>query len=276
MSYTRNLLNITTTIALVMVMVLPIYITYSVIEGYYSHQAALTSKDTSPTNYTKTATPQKTSPSILLTQKNPLKIVIIDSGLNRIDGDGIQICEGEHSQMDFTGTGLTDNFGHGTNIANIIATKLKGFNYCFYIFKAFDVKNKFDSIVSLVRALEWTNYVRPFVVNVSAGGAQSNSREFLIVEEILEHGIQIDAAAGNNATELSDKACNYFPACYDTRINVVGNLNLRSSNYGPRVRFWEDGNNVTAGGYTMSGTSQATALFTGNMVKKVLESRYEK
>jgi hypothetical protein len=56
----------------------------------------------------------------------------------------------------------------------------------------------------------------------------------------------------------------------------VGNLNAKSSNYGPRVRFWEDGNNITAGGYTMSGTSQATALFTGNMVKKVLESRYEK
>ena len=74
--------------------------------------------------------------------------------------------------------------------------------------------------------------------------------------------------AGNEGQE----GCNYYPACYDSRIIVVGSSNqngvrLDSSNYSSKVDAYMDGYEVKADGITHSGTSQSTAKMTGILVK---------
>ena len=39
-----------------------------------------------------------------------------------------------------------------------------------------------------------------------------------------------------------------------------------TSNFGHIVKHWEQGNDVSAGGYKMSGTSQAAAIFTRKLI----------
>ena len=105
-----------------------------------------------------------------------------------------------------------------------------------------------------------------------------------------------------------DKKCNYYPACYDKRIISVGNLKITkdfrkldadwkmlaikagmadklgsyetdrapSSNFGKVVTRWEVGTDVEStlpDGKTgrMTGTSQATAVATGKLVRELLK-----
>jgi hypothetical protein len=90
-------------------------------------------------------------------------------------------------------------------------------------------------------------------------------------------------AAGNNHQELG-KNGKYFPAMSDKRVIVVGNLqqpNIRapSSNFGPIVNAWEIGVNsisysVIDGQLSMmSGTSQATAIKTGKIIRSMIYPR---
>ena len=121
------------------------------------------------------------------------------------------------------------------------------------------------SISSFNRALRYILYIKPNVVNISAGGAGSNPEERYLIKKILDAGIFIVSAAGNESTNL-DKGCNYFPACYDSRIIVVGN-DAPSSNYGNVVDFVINGEYQSALGITQSGSSQSTAIFTGKYIK---------
>ena len=64
-----------------------------------------------------------------------------------------------------------------------------------------------------------------------------------------------------------DTLCNYFPACYDKRINVIGAKNVSKSNYGHVVDYVLNGKNRKAFGVNLTGTSQSTAVFTGLMIR---------
>jgi hypothetical protein len=92
-------------------------------------------------------------------------------------------------------------------------------------------------------------------------------------------------AAGNENQDI-DKDCNQYPSCYDNRIVTVGNLlpdgyypspaggdvlkqHERNplSNYGNYVKHWEVGANADGKVDWSSGTSQATAITTGKLVR---------
>ena len=109
-------------------------------------------------------------------------------------------------------------------------------------------------------------------MNISAGGPISDFNERAIIYTMLDNGITIVAAAGNTKINL-DKNCNYFPACYDERIHVIGTSNRYYSNYGKIVDVYLNGTEQTAYGITLSGTSQAAAIYTGKLIKKMYKEQ---
>lgn len=213
-----------------------------------------------------------------------IQIGIIDSGITPID-NSLPFC-GPGSLVTLTTDGtIKDNSGHGTNIAYLIKKqinpKFKG-QWCLHIIKVFNPTKMDEQLAILNTSTAFLILQRKFVdvINYSAGGPTYYEMENQILKFLLSNEIPIFVAAGNNKQNL-DTRCGYFPACYDPRIIMVGNLmnplvRHWSSNYGSRVTIWENGTNQTAGGSTLTGTSQATAIATGKYINCLLTNKGQK
>lgn len=206
-------------------------------------------------------------------QNQTVKIVVIDTGYNT-ENNTLKLCD---QGIDLTGYGLNDNLGHGNNVAHIIADGLKDEDYCIYPIKLFN--DKTTSIDNFSNAMEMTNNIPNVdIVNLSYGGSYISYRERYYLRKLLDKGIKVVAAAGNYSDNL-DINCNYYPACYDDRIITVGMLGINNlihklSNYGNYVKKWTVGENITAGGRTLSGTSQSTAVETVKQAKELINKRH--
>lgn len=223
-----------------------------------------------------------------------LRVAVIDTGIDPAIKDKISLCDKGH--RDFTGSSLDDTNGHGSHVSGLIekyANSAKKTHYCQIILKFFDDKteNK-NSVKNMIAAINWAVLLNVDVINISAGGQESVPDEGNIIKYALDIGIKIVAAAGNNGCELSfdtDKVfgginipkCSYYPAMYDNRIIVVGNLDgenrAKTSNYGSYVDSWEHGTEVISyciGGVlcNKTGTSQATAIKTGKIISSTMVS----
>ena len=206
-----------------------------------------------------------------------ITIAVIDTG---IDGDSIhKLCKQGHKSF-VDNNPLKDEVGHGTHIAGLISKWAGKGDYCIVSIKWYrkDLKGS-ASIDNMRRAIQYANNINATFINLSGGGTSPNSLEKEVIERAIDKGITIVAAAGNNSSSL-DYNCDFYPACYDSRIVVVGNLNKNlktefSSNYGKYVKKWEVGTDVVSNlpnrrlG-SMTGTSQATAVATGKMVHRKL------
>ena len=167
-----------------------------------------------------------------------------------------------------------DMHSHGTHIVGIIDKNAGKSGYCFVIIKIFPRNTKEYNTVYSEEALKYINNLKPDIVNYSAGGPDFDQTEYEQIEKYLDRGGIFVAAAGNNGQNLNMKNNTYYPAMYDDRIKVVGNLQRNgsqhpTSNYGRMVRYWEIGTDVRAFGMTGSGTSQATAVETGKTVREL-------
>ena len=198
-----------------------------------------------------------------------IKIAVIDTGFNVESvtrSTPVVLCNKGHKS--FTKDGLRDNNGHGTNIAHIIARTAKK-NYCLVIIKFFNTGLDGNAFKSMIKALKYVNTLDVDIVNISAGGDIANKRERHYINQLLNKKA-VFVAAGNESTNL-DKTCNFFPACYHKDLVVVGNAIKgklhNTSNYGKIVDLYYNGVEVKAGGKTMTGTSQSTAIATGKFVK---------
>lgn len=234
-------------------------------------------------------------------QEVPLKrpkvvVAVIDTGIDIGLMNKPWICK--FGNKDFTGTGLKDNHGHGTHIAGIIEQYAKNTiittadsykaldqataDFCVMVIKFYDPKAPDeDNLEQTIAALKWAIDQKVNIINYSAGGTKPSSEEKVQILRALRKGIKIVAAAGNEHSDIDKHK--YFPAMYDPqKITIVGNLVsaqsrsiASSSNYGKSVNTWEVGTNVvsrlpgmTFG--TMSGTSQATAIKSGKIVRQML------
>lgn len=250
----------------------------------------------------------------------PIVVAVIDTGIDEKLMDSDILCKEGHK--DFTGTGLQDNHGHGTHISGLIEQYAKNYifrygespnsiknikaNYCQIILKYYDPKARgADNLINTIKSFRWAIDHKVDVINYSGGGKEFSNEEKLIVTEALNKGIKVVVAAGNESKNLSDDPCSkiksfkkkflclknrdpkvkygvYYPAIYDNRLYVVGNLvNYKtrviasSSNYGTHINTWEVGTNVLSRlpnakfGF-MSGTSQATAIKSGKLVREML------
>jgi subtilisin family serine protease len=257
-----------------------------------------------------------------------VRVAVIDTGID--PQSTVPQCP--NSSEDFTGKGLQDRIGHGSHVADTIDQYVKGrvrnpssykfdlgqynskYDYCQIILKFYHETYEGTDLAEKEKhdaATEW-NTVLAFrkaimlganVINYSAGGASFDRNEKLIVEQALDAGIIIVAAAGNNNECLDNDHDFFYPASYDKRIITVGNrLNKKpitdyaawshrgkctvpagmyrhpTSNFGPWVNLWEFGTDLIGkainGEYiTLTGTSQSTAVTTGKIVRKILEQK---
>jgi len=198
----------------------------------------------------------------IMANAKPIKVAVLDTGITNSD---VPICQFIDLTEDKDGI---DYSGHGQNISHIINKEADGIEYCQIIIKVFGKNGKSASIGKAIRTAIYFNVD---IINLSFGGSGIDKDEFISINRALDLGIIVVAAAGNDGKSLTDN-CYYYPACYDNRIIVVGNK-AKSSNYGKQVKLVVNGNNVSAGGYKMSGTSQATAIVTGKLIRALNKKR---
>lgn len=199
-----------------------------------------------------------------------IRVAVIDTG--KPYNSEVKLCPDGHK--DFTDKGIEDHHGHSTNVSTIIHNIAKETDYCIIIIKVWEGSSG-DLSANMI--FNYTRSVHPDIINLSGGFIIpsvvdiSNDLTKKSVIDILDSGIIFVNSAGNNGLNL-DKQCVFYPACYDERIVVVGNLTpdgtrQEMSNYGMvTIDRWEMGTNIRTGMMYWTGTSQAAAVATGKIV----------
>lgn len=173
---------------------------------------------------------------------------------------------------------LTDNIGHGTHVAGIIASASP--NVSLMILKYYDSnpdshKNAFNNSL---RALKYAIDNNADVINYSGGGSGASTEELELLKEAESKGIIVVSAAGNESKDIDINP--YYPASYKlSNIITVASLGadgklLQESNYGRKtVDIAVPGEDILSSlpgnkhGY-LTGTSQSTA-FVASMVVSI-------
>lgn len=195
-----------------------------------------------------------------------LKVAVLDTGMPVTTK--LPYCSSDHA--DFTGTGLYDTDGHGTNVAALIAREAKGVNFCIISVKYYGDPSR--TLENLLLAINYAIDQNVDIINISGGGRSYDRSEALAVQKALNKGIKVFAAAGNDSKDFS-QSCDFYPACYDDRIIAVGCMDesfapCRSSNFGGKIKTVFIGKNQKGSeGIRMTGTSQATAVASGTYLK---------
>lgn len=205
-----------------------------------------------------------------------LKVAVIDTGLDK--SAITHLCSSGHKSF-ASRDPLKDNHGHGTHVGGLIEQAAHGSKYCMISLQFFDPTSPdTNTRASLVSAIDSAIKLKVDYINISAGGVLPDKQEKKLITKALNRHIKVVVAAGNESSNL-DKKCSFFPACYDNRLVVVGNMTAKGtkffdSNYGSVVNRWEMGTDVYSKlpGHNllgkMTGTSQATAIATGKLLKQ--------
>jgi len=219
------------------------------------------------------------TPAIAKVYKDPVKVALVDTGLDLNDPRlKDHLCLTGHK--DFTGDGLRDTNGHGTHLAGLIQQYAGEGNYCLLIYKYYS--SNADGYTNL------TNEIRSFreaikngatLINLSGGGPSFSRQEYNVIHD--NQKVTFIVAAGNEGENIETQEGGFYPASFFLKNEIiVGNLDkdgyrAPSSNWAYNQISWEIGQNVlsdlpddTMG--RMSGTSQATAIHTGKILKRIL------
>lgn len=198
-----------------------------------------------------------------------VKVAVIDSGIDTHDELNTK------AWVDFSnkvkGYKPTDNSGHGTSMAGVIAARMNGIGFQgiasdseIYSVKVLDCENT-ASVSTIIKALEWCIENDVDIVNMSFG---MNQYSAILADEIAKaynHGILLIGAAGNNTKKVQ------YPAAYPEVISVGSiDKDLKESDFSEnsQVDIVAPGDDVQTTGYLgsyniTSGTSIAAAHVTG-------------
>lgn len=226
----------------------------------------------------------------------PVRVGVLDTGLDLNDSRFKSVlCPKDHK--DFTNTTINDLHGHGTHIAGIIKKHAEDAKFCLVILKFYendDPKNIPKNFVRLQQALWYATVLNLHVLNLSLNGSEPYDSERHVLS--LFKKTIISVAAGNEGKELREptdeerlqtryselKARCTYPACYNLpNMHIVGGLHGFNksiySNYGEIVKYWEQMQQFSTlpngENGTLSGTSQATAVHTGKLVKELYDKQ---
>lgn len=216
-----------------------------------------------------------------------IRVMVIDTGIAKLP-ETKDYLSSINSPQD-----LNDTHGHGTHIAGIILYGKHGDDpvckevellSCKFYGKQGEALHETSSCFRAAKNLNVD------IVNFSGGGRAVDKAEN---EAVKAYPGKIIVAAGNEETDKAGKVTKeawdiskepYYPASLNIpNMTVVGNgtrqeLRANSSNYGLPGMVWRDGSTVSSldpkgGKRIMSGTSQATAIYTHELLKKECQRR---
>lgn len=212
-----------------------------------------------------------------------LKIGIIDSGIAR-DLPVNNLCK--NLSQDFTGSKkkglrnkLNDELNHGTRVYQIINTLESSYKneYCVVVYKVFNSEKK-DKMHFVQKALYAAIRDGVDVLNLSWSGLGSNKKEEALIKILLDKGVIIVAAAGNDSTNMNIK-CEAYPSCYDKRIIAVSNMSPsgkldETSNHAfGRTNFIGALGSLMVEDDLFQGTSAAAPVVTRLIIRTLLQNR---
>ena len=217
-------------------------------------------------------------------RNDKIVIAVIDTGFDSKYEKDVKLCKTGHKSFVTGDESIKDDHGHGTHIAGLIAQNIK-VDYCVIIIKYYSPKAVAqDNLVNTIKSFKHAIDQNVDMINYSGGGINPDKREKLVIEKALDKDIIIVAAAGNEGLDFKDQT--YYPAMYDKRIIVVGNLYTNdedtverhpTSNYGDEVDIQVFGTDIkSVNGKKMTGTSQSTAIVTGRLAKYTKQYRSNK
>lgn len=219
--------------------------------------------------------------SIVLAESREV-IVVVDTG--RPTDTSLQKYMCDLPDYDVTGFGLNDVVGHGTEMISMIASSIDPTKTCITSVKWFHSYSDLGSnnpTTNRNRVTAYTKIVlalKPKYLNLSSSGSLYSYPEVKMIAELLNQNSYIMVAAGNDGADLSYK-CEAYPACYPFkhkhfRVVASGTNGIRNalwSNFGGPVNSYENGINRYAFGHYSTGTSPATAIFTGRLAAGIIK-----
>lgn len=199
-----------------------------------------------------------------------------DKQTNQVDDDGNGYIDDVNGwNFANSDSDLTDNNGHGTHIAGIIANKARP-QVRMMILKIYDEHSKISALAATAKAIAYATKMGAQVINYSGGGLTPDIDEKISLTQAAAKNILVIAAAGNEGAKLDSSP--FYPASYNlSNIVSVAAINryhqlMSASNYSEnKVDIASLGHDVLSAlpselqGQTtgkMSGTSQATAMIT--------------
>lgn len=171
-----------------------------------------------------------------------LRIAVIDTGLDT--SSTVRLCNDVIHPFD------SSPISHGTAVVDLIKSNAGNTDYCIYPIKVFTPKfnpKLYFKGLKIVRDGHFD------ILNLSLGGYKYSKAETRLISQILDKGVIIFAASGNENKNL-DENCSYFPACADPRVVIVGSTD-RPSGHGKVVKLKNS-----------DYTSYATAKETGRLI----------
>lgn len=199
-------------------------------------------------------------------------VAVLDSG---VDTDH-ELLAGRllenHFNLSTTGdpNSCEDDYGHGTHVAGILADNTLG-NVKIKPYKVLNNQGKGPSSL-IALAVDSAVADGADIINMSLAGPGESQTMTDSVNDAVEKGVHIVAAAGNDKADLSKVY--YSPACVESAITVSAvsqqNTLAAYSNYNNTVDIAAPGDNVKSSylnnTYTlMSGTSMATPLVSAGL-----------
>lgn len=199
----------------------------------------------------------------------PIRVAILDSGVD-LRHPALQGLLGSGANLLSPGDPPTDENGHGTHVAGIIASASGAFWFAnprapgilLHPVKIFD-QTGMGRIGDIIRGLEWCIRNRMEIVNLSFGTDLKTSRALeQAVRTVAAHGILMVGAAGNDGRRDEVDFPGRYPDVVAVAASTRNDRLARFSSSGPEVDLVAPGASVlslaTGGGFVrMSGTSMA-------------------
>ena len=199
------------------------------------------------------------------TQTNEVKVAIIDSGIDKSKFDSERIIDlGINYSTSGKENDITDDNGHGTEMAKIIADQT-GSNVKLMPIKVVNKDGK-ASILTAYIGIKAAIENNADIINISLNTMTSSNAKILeeVINEAVEKGIMVVVSAGNN----SDNVKYYTPANIE-KVFTISATDTKGtfagySNYGEYIDYASCGS-YDFDGTEKTGTSMAAANFSANI-----------